>query len=90
MHYINIKTKLEQNIGSLARRNTWEEGCYIYFVPGSTFKVNRAPLNLIFPMDTEVTYAPHIDYCCNYQDKIVTGVFEPSSEDLIADDFFMI
>lgn len=87
MKYLDILKELERTPGSMARRDAWEESCFIYYVPGSTFKVNRAPLNIIFPLDTEVSYQSHIDFCCMHGDRIITGVYGPTEEDLVAEDF---
>ena len=57
---------------------------FIFLVPGSTFKVNRPPLNVIYPEGTEITYHPHIDM------KASNGVIVPwvaSQCDLLSDDW---
>jgi hypothetical protein len=58
--------------GSRLTRTEWKgEGKFIYLVPGSNFKVNRAPLLGIYPEGTEVNYLPHIDM------KTADGSFVP-------------
>jgi hypothetical protein len=48
--------------GYRARRVGWNgKGMFIFLVPGSTFKVNRAPLLGIYPEGTEINYLPHVD-----------------------------
>ena len=53
---------LELRNGNMVAREGWNgKNMFIFLVPGSNFKVNRAPLNNIFPEGTEITYQPHID-----------------------------
>lgn len=66
-------------------RNSWSNQ-YIFLVPGSTFSVNRAPLNQIFPVGTSITYHSHIDI--KYPDGTV-GVWFPTQEDLLATDWLL-
>lgn len=48
-------------LGKKVARVGWNgKGMFIFLIPGSTFKVNRAPLLGIFPEGTEVNYRPHI------------------------------
>lgn len=48
--------------GRLIAREGWNgKNMFVFLVPGSTFKVNRAPLNVIFPEGTEIVYQPHLD-----------------------------
>ena len=48
--------------GKLVARSGWNgKNMFLLLVPGSTFKVNRAPLLGIFPEGTEINYLPHID-----------------------------
>jgi hypothetical protein len=51
---------------------------FIYLVPGSTFAVSRAPLNVIYPEGHLITYQPHIDK--RFSNGTV-GVWTPSNED---------
>lgn len=48
--------------GHKLQRRSWNgKGMFLFLVPGSKFKVNRAPLLGIYPEGTEITYQPHID-----------------------------
>lgn len=48
--------------GKKMARAGWNgKGMFVFLVPGSVFKVNRAPLLGIYPEGTEITYQPHID-----------------------------
>ena len=71
--------------GGLVRRSGWNgKGMYLLLVPGSTFVVNRAPMNKIFPEGTEVEYHAHVDM------KTAQGYVVPwlcSQADLLADDW---
>ena len=71
------------NEGFKVAREGWNgKNMFIFLVPGSTFKVNRAPLLGIFPEGTEVTYQPHIDmltadgtvvpWLCSQSDALAT------------------
>lgn len=60
---------------------------YIFLVAGSTFEVNRAPLDQFFKPGTEVTYHPHIDLKC-VDDTIC--VWNPWMLDLLADDWAIV
>lgn len=66
---------------------TYRTPMFIYLVPGSTFKVNRAPLNVIFPEGTDVEYLPHVDM------RTRTGECVPwlaSQTDLLAADWEIV
>jgi hypothetical protein len=71
--------------GQLMSRYGWNgKGMFIFLVPGSTFKVSRAPLNRIFPEGTSVNYHGHIDM------KTVDGEIVPwlcSQTDMLAEDW---
>ena len=48
--------------GVKMQRVGWNgKGMFLFLVPGSTFKVNRAPLLGIYPEGTEINYHAHID-----------------------------
>lgn len=48
--------------GEKVARSGWNgKGMFLFLVPGSNFKVNRAPLLGIYPEGTEINYQPHID-----------------------------
>jgi hypothetical protein len=71
--------------GHCVARKGWTGGeMFIFMVPGSTFKVNRAPLLGIYPEGTEIQYHPHIDI------KMARGPvmpWTPSHADLLSDDW---
>ena len=71
--------------GKKVARAGWNgKGMFIFLVPGSRFKVNRAPLNEIYSEGTEVEYHAHIDM------KTAQGYVVPwiaSQADLLADDW---
>lgn len=71
--------------GRKVARAGWNvKNMFLFYVPGSTFKVNRAPLLGIYAEGTEVTYCPHIDI------KTATGeiaVWTASQTDIMADDW---
>jgi len=70
--------------GDCVRRKAWVDEAFIYFVAGSSFKVNRPPLNGVFTEGTEVSYMAHIDMRHPNRDL---GVWGPTMEDLIATDW---
>jgi len=71
--------------GKMVSRLGWNgKSMFLYLVPGSTFKVNRAPLSGILPPNTDVDYRAHIDM------KTADGSFcawVASQTDLLADDW---
>lgn len=71
--------------GKFIARSGWNgKGMYLYLVKGSTFVVNRPPLNEIMAEGTRVTYHPHIDM------KTSDGTCVPwlcSQTDMLADDW---
>ena len=74
--------------GQKVAREGWNgKGMFLFLVPGSVFKVNRAPLLGIYPEGTEINYRPHIDM------KTVDGEIVPwvaSPTDLLADDWCIV
>ena len=60
MSFGSALVALEQGL-KVARAGWNGKGMFIFLVDGSTFKVNRAPLNKIYPEGTEINYQPHID-----------------------------
>ncbi len=74
--------------GQRVARTGWNgKGMFLFLVPGSTFKVNRAPLLGIYPEGTEVQYHAHIDM------KTAQGYVVPwlaSQADLLADDWEIV
>ena len=73
--------------GFAVMRTGWKNASYIFLVQGSTFKVNRAPLNVFYPEGTEINYRPHIDMVGT--DGTV-GTWAPSMVDLMAEDWLII
>ena len=75
-------------IGKKVAREGWNgKGMFIYLVNGSTFTVNRAPLNTFLPEGTEVNYLPHVDM------RTADGKFVPwlcSQTDMLADDWVLV
>lgn len=63
------------------------EPMYVFLVPGSTFQVNRPPLNTMFSEGTEITYKPHIDMC--HADDSV-GVWQAATNDILAEDWEIV
>lgn len=73
--------------GQKVGRSDWKNASYVFLVNGSTFTVNRAPLSLILPEGTEVTYRPHIDMMGT--DGTV-GTWSPSMVDVLAEDWVVV
>jgi hypothetical protein len=71
----------------VARRGWNGEGMYVFLVDGSTFCVNRPPLNQMFPEGTEITYRSHIDM--RAADGSI-GVWVPSQTDILAEDWYIV
>lgn len=69
----------------VARGEGWNgKGMFLFLVPGSTFKVNRAPLLGIYPEGTSIDYQPHIDM------KTANNTIVPwlsSQSDMLAEDW---
>lgn len=74
--------------GKKVARAGWNgKGMFLFLVPGSTFKVNRAPLLGIYPEGTEINYHAHIDM------KTADGTIVPwlaSQTDVLADDWSIV
>lgn len=71
----------------LARQGWNGKGMFVFMVVGSTFNVNRAPLNQIFAEGTEVIYRAHLDL------KAVDGtigVWTPSTTDILSEDWVIV
>ena len=60
------------------------EPMYVFIVNGSTFKVNRPPLNQQFEEGTEIIYKPHLDMV--HADNSV-GVWQAVTNDILAEDW---
>lgn len=81
----NILEWLKKGEGRAACRKGWNgKNMFIFLVPGSTFEVNRAPLNEIYAVGTEVNYHAHIDM------RAADGTIVPwlaSQTDILAEDW---
>ena len=74
--------------GKRVARAGWNgKGMFIFLVPGSTFKVNRAPLLGIYPEGTEINYHAHIDMK-TADTQIVPWL--ASQADLLAEDWVIV
>lgn len=74
--------------GRKVAREGWNgKDMFLFLVAGSTFQVNRAPLNQFYPEGTEVNYHAHIDM------KTAQGTIVPwvaSQTDLLAEDWVIV
>lgn len=74
--------------GKKVAREGWNgKGMFVFLVPGSVFKVNRAPLLGIYPEGTEINYHAHVDM------KTANGQIVPwlcSQTDLLAEDWVTV
>ena len=70
--------------GVKMRRLHWDKNEFVFLVPGSNFKVNRAPLLGIYEEGTEITYQPHIDKC---QSNGTITTWNPNNEEILAMDW---
>lgn len=74
--------------GHRVAREGWNgKGMFLYLVPGSTFKVNRPPLQGIYPKGTEINYHAHIDMK-TADDQCVPWL--ASQTDMLADDWCIV
>jgi hypothetical protein len=74
--------------GKKVERQGWNgKGMFLFLVPGSTFKVNRAPLMGIYPEGTEINYQAHIDMK-TAQDTVVPWL--ASQSDVLAEDWQVV
>lgn len=74
--------------GKKVSREGWNgKSMFVFLVPGSVFKVSRAPLLGIYPEGTEIKYHAHVDL------KSADGQVVPwqvSQTDLLADDWGVV
>ena len=71
--------------GKKVSRAGWNgKGMFLFLVPGSTFKVSRAPLLGIYPEGTEINYCSHIDMK-TADEKVVPWL--ASQTDVLAEDW---
>lgn len=83
---MNFSWALEEvKKGQRVCRTGWNgKGMFLFLVPGSMFKVSRAPLLGVFPEGTEIQYHAHIDM------KTAQGDVVPwlcSQTDMLAEDW---
>jgi len=83
---MNFSQALDEiKAGKRVCRAGWNgKGMFLFLVPGSVFKVSRAPLLGVFPEGTEIQYHAHIDM------KTAQGDIVPwlcSQTDMLADDW---
>lgn len=75
-------------LGKRVSRKGWNgSGMFLFLVPGSVFKVNRAPLLGIYPMGAEIRYHAHVDM------KTAQGDVVPwlcSQTDMLAEDWSIV
>lgn len=75
-------------LGKKVARTCWNgKGMFVFLVPGSQFKVNRAPLLGIYPEGTEINYHAHIDMK-TADNKVVPWL--ASQTDVLADDWCIV
>lgn len=87
MHEFGWAIKQMRN-GERVQRAGWNgKGMFLFLVPGSTFKVNRAPLLGIYAEGTEINYQPHIDLK-TAQNTVVPWL--ASQSDMLATDWEVI
>ena len=83
MHFGHALELLKQ--GCKVARCGWNgKGMFLFLVPGSTFKVNRAPLLGIYTVGTEINYHAHVDM------RTADGKIVPwlcSQTDMLAEDW---
>lgn len=74
--------------GRRATRFGWNGvGTFVFLVPGSTFAVNREPLQSLLGCGTQVDYRPHIDM---KDAQGMVGPWVPSGTDLMAEDWYFL
>lgn len=74
--------------GHRITREGWNgKNMFVYYVPGSTFKVNRPPLLGTFRKGQTVTYRGHLDML--YADG-TCGVWVASHSDMLESDWMVV
>jgi len=89
MGVFNFSEALEAlKCGRRVAREGWNgKGMFVFLVPGSRFKVNRAPLLGIYPEGQEIVYLPHIDMK-TADDSVVPWL--ASQADLLSEDWVLV
>ena len=78
----------QMKAGNKVARSGWNgKGMFLFLVPGSRFKVNRAPLLGIYPEGTEISYQPHVDMK-TAQDTVVPWL--ASQSDILSEDWDLV
>lgn len=86
MNFEQALTALKE--GKKVARGGWNGAdMFLYLVEGSTFTVNRPPLNSILEEGTEVEYRPHIDMRAS---DGTFGVWLASQTDLLSEDWVIV
>ena len=76
-------------LGKKVARRGWNgKGMFIFLIPGSTFKVNRAPLLGIYPEGTEIIYRPHI--AMKGADGSISEWTPAAGNDVLAEDWEIV
>lgn len=74
--------------GKKVSREGWNgKGMFVFLVPGSVFKVSRAPLLGIYPEGIEIKYHAHVDMK-TADNQVVPWLV--SQTDLLADDWGVV
>jgi hypothetical protein len=85
-NFSNALASLKQ--GKRVARKGWNgQDMFLFLVDGSTFEVNRAPLNKFYAEGTKVNYHAHIDM------RTSDGTIVPwlaSQTDLLAEDWVIL
>jgi len=84
--------KCVQRIAWITAQGDNVEPCFLYFVNGSKFPVNRPPLSELLTIGTEVVYHGHIDRLRVVSDNsgkvhVEANVWDANQEDILADDW---
>ena len=75
-------------LGKKVARSGWNgSGMFAYLVPGSQFKVNRAPLLGIYPEGTVINYHQHIALMTA---DCSIATWSPSGSDALAEDWYIV
>jgi hypothetical protein len=90
MNFGDVLAELKS--GKCAARAGWVLGTEIFLVEGSTFAVNRAPLNKIFSEGAKIKYSAHIDMLLPTQgvETRRVQVWTPTTDDILAEDWVVV
>jgi hypothetical protein len=77
----------------ISNEHLWKEFKFLYWVDGSTFKINRGTLLNVFPLNTTCIYQPHMDMgvlaALESEEGAVLGLECFQAESLFCEDFFL-